>query len=238
MISVIIPTYNKNGVLRHTILSLINQGVKDYEVIVSDDGGNTNTKEMLDSLDVPFEIKYYWHEKKGFRAAKARNEGVKISSGDKIVFLDEDVILAPDSLKVFDGLDVENKYYVAIKKLMPLSFYEEKINDVVILKNFEVFETQHHGFIESTLSSIGIVSRKNFDIIEGFDEEFRGWGFEDTELMSRLKDIGIKKCKTEIIGYHVEHKGLQLNKHNRFLFGQKYKLKTKNGKKIIILEDV
>jgi glycosyltransferase involved in cell wall biosynthesis len=238
MISIVIPTYNRNDVLKYNILALINQGLdyNYYEVIVCDDGGDCDTQGMLKALKVPFRIKYYWHEKKGFRAAKARNEGVKLSTGEKIVFLDQDNILSPNALKEFSVLDLEKKYYVGVKKLVPLDFYMNKINDDVILNNFEVFESQFHGEIKATLSSFGLLSKFYFNKLEGYDEQFVGYGLEDSEFMSRLKDVGIRMINTNILSYHIAHPPHLQNKinlNNRILFQKKLKNKV-IGKKVFI----
>lgn len=94
--SVIIPTYNRSELLEMTISSLVDQdiGKENYEVIVIDDGSSDNTREVVESFKGKVNIIYYWQEDKGYRVSLARNEGIKRSSGEILIFLDTGMVVA------------------------------------------------------------------------------------------------------------------------------------------------
>ena len=82
LISVIITTYNSPNFLRKCIDSFFFQLDKDFELIVAGDGSTKETKELINEYkDSKINILHAWQKDKGFRAAKIRNEAVKISSG-------------------------------------------------------------------------------------------------------------------------------------------------------------
>ena len=85
-VSVIIPSYNCGHFLRETLNSVVAQTFKDFETILIDDGSTDNTKEVIE----PYRdrITYVQGPNKG--AAAARNNGLKIASGELIAFLDAD----------------------------------------------------------------------------------------------------------------------------------------------------
>lgn len=86
LISVIIPTYNRAGLLTDALKSVIAQTDSNFEIIVVDDGSTDNTKEILS----PYmnSIKYIFEDNKG--PAAARNRGLLESRGDFIAYLDSD----------------------------------------------------------------------------------------------------------------------------------------------------
>ena len=91
LISVIITTYNSPNFLRKCIDSFFFQLDKDFELIVADDGSTKETKELINEYkDSKINILHAWQKDKGFRAAKIRNEAVKISSGKYLIFIDGD----------------------------------------------------------------------------------------------------------------------------------------------------
>lgn len=94
--SIVIPTYNRAGMVKKTVQSLLAQSCGDMEVIVVDDGGTDNTKELLQELN-DSRIKYFWKEN-GERGA-ARNYGVMKSTGRYINFFDSDDIALPNHLE-------------------------------------------------------------------------------------------------------------------------------------------
>ena len=91
LISVIITTYNSPDFLQRCINSFLDQADSHFEIIVADDGSKEETKLLIKKYkDSHLNIKHAWHEDKGFRAAKIRNEAVKKANGDFIAFLDVD----------------------------------------------------------------------------------------------------------------------------------------------------
>ncbi|MCR5788249.1 MAG: glycosyltransferase family 2 protein [Lachnospiraceae bacterium] len=89
MISVIIPTYNRNKTIHRAIDSVINQTYQDLELIVVDDGSTDDTEQTVASYQKEdFRIRYYRQENKG--AAAARNTGISLAKGDYIAFQDSD----------------------------------------------------------------------------------------------------------------------------------------------------
>ncbi len=111
MISVIIPTRNRDSMLRETLISVLFQDLdpKLYEVIVVDNGSTDKTKDVVGQLEnlVP-NLKYIFEESLGLHYG--RHAGIKSSKADIIVFIDDDVIVKEDWLssinEAFSDLDV------------------------------------------------------------------------------------------------------------------------------------
>lgn len=90
--SIVIPSYNRAGLISHTIRSFLQQDHLDFEVLVVDDGGSDNTKEVVEKFSDK-RIRYFYKEN-GERGA-ARNYGAWQASGDYITFFDSDDIVYP-----------------------------------------------------------------------------------------------------------------------------------------------
>jgi glycosyltransferase involved in cell wall biosynthesis len=89
MVSVIIPVYNTEEYLDKCLSSIINQTIKNIEIIIIDDGSNDNSKNIIDKyMNIDSRIKYYYQSNKG--VAAARNKGISLANGDYIVFIDSD----------------------------------------------------------------------------------------------------------------------------------------------------
>jgi glycosyltransferase involved in cell wall biosynthesis len=95
IISVVIPTYNRKGLVLEAIHSALQQEPKNYEVIVVDDGSTDGTVEYLKSLNLPIKI----ISKKNGGVSSARNEGIKYAKGRYVAFLDSDDLWLPGILK-------------------------------------------------------------------------------------------------------------------------------------------
>jgi len=96
LISIIIPTYNRGGLIINTINSVLNQTYLNWELIIVDDGSTDNTKEIIASVN-DSRIKYIYRENKGPSAA--RNTGIKNANGEYIAFLDSDDEWLPEKIE-------------------------------------------------------------------------------------------------------------------------------------------
>jgi GT2 family glycosyltransferase len=108
-LSIIIATYNRAIDLKETFVSIISQTILPKEVIVIDDSNNNETEKLIKDIKDIFENKVilkYLHNSSEKSLTIARNMGVKYSSGDIILFLDDDVLLdenyIEELLKVYD----------------------------------------------------------------------------------------------------------------------------------------
>ena len=93
-VSVVVPTFNRAGILEKTISFLLEQTYPDYEIIIIDQSSCPDTKKFEKKSDI---IKYIHIKEKGL--PNARNVGIKKSKGDIILFLDDDII--PDNDLIF-----------------------------------------------------------------------------------------------------------------------------------------
>jgi len=97
IISVIIPTYNRENLIIKSVKSILNQSYKNIEIILIDDCSNDNTKSKIKKLGDK-RIKYIKLKKKS-GANYARNIGIKKSKGKYIAFQDSDDIFHYDKLQ-------------------------------------------------------------------------------------------------------------------------------------------
>lgn len=96
LVSIIIPVYNRKNVIEGTIESVLNQTYKNYELIVIDDG---STDGSADWVIEHFPNILLIRLSKNCGAAVARNEGIKLSKGEFIAFLDSDDKWSPSYLE-------------------------------------------------------------------------------------------------------------------------------------------
>ena len=94
LVSVIIPCYNQAHFLPEAIESVLRQTYSRFEVIVVDDGSSDGTSRIAASYN---EVRAVRQENQG--VAQARNQGLRESSGECVVFLDADDRLRPRALE-------------------------------------------------------------------------------------------------------------------------------------------
>ena len=89
-ISIIVPVYNVEKYIDKCLKSLVNQTLKDIEIIIVNDGSLDRSEEIIEKYvkDNPTKIKYY--EKKNGGLSSARNYGLEYATGEYITFLDSD----------------------------------------------------------------------------------------------------------------------------------------------------
>ncbi|VGO18257.1 glycosyltransferase family 2 protein [Pontiella sulfatireligans] len=103
LVSVIVPTYNREVLLLETLQSVFEQTYRPIELIVVDDGSNDDTGKAVAKWgqgipeDESFRFRYLLQENRG--ACAARNLGLLKSCGEFIEFLDSDDLLHPENLE-------------------------------------------------------------------------------------------------------------------------------------------
>lgn len=87
IISIVIPTYNCAKFIDRAIMSVLRQGIEDFEIIVVDDGSTDNTRDVVSAFNY-LPLSYIALQNNG--VANARNEGIKAARGEYIAYVDAD----------------------------------------------------------------------------------------------------------------------------------------------------
>jgi len=231
-ISVIIPTYNRADYLR---LSLGCLALQDYrgpvEIVVADDGSSDHTPQVIEEArrnGLP--VMHRWCEDKGYRRAFIVNEGVRASSGDLLVILDCDCMARPDLLSTYARAFAPGCFYLGGIWKLNEACAEEALPKgdarfLLQLASKPEFQLagQRRRFWKRYLKSLFAahlplakpkiwggnfaVNRVVFEAVNGFDENFVGWGREDSDLRNRLVRGGYR-CKPlhrRALAYHLWH---------------------------------
>jgi glycosyltransferase involved in cell wall biosynthesis len=93
-VSIVIPTYNRSGIVRRAIDSVLAQTYADLEVVVVDDGSTDDTRAVLENYES--RVRYVRQENAG--PAAARNHGMRVARGEFIGFLDSDDLYFPENV--------------------------------------------------------------------------------------------------------------------------------------------
>lgn len=89
--SIIVPVFNRPDEVDELLESLCSQTVKDFEVIIVEDGSKKPCKDVCDKYASILALHYYYKENSG--PGQSRNYGVERAQGDNVIILDSDVVL-------------------------------------------------------------------------------------------------------------------------------------------------
>lgn len=98
--SVVVPTYNRAGLLGEAVRSVLAQSNPPLEVLVVDDGSTDETPQVASRFPEP--VRYLRQENAGVSAA--RNRGIEEARGDVVAFLDSDDVWQPEKLAVHEAV--------------------------------------------------------------------------------------------------------------------------------------
>lgn len=186
VVSVIIPTFNRSKLLQKAIESVLQQTLKNFELIIVDDGSKDNTKELvLQYGKKDPRIRYFYHKNRGLSAS--RNRGLKESKGKYIALLDDDDIWLKDKLKkqieVFKTSDL-NKLGVVYSYTYIINEHGRIVN--LRKRNFrgDLFTDLLGGQKILGGGSAILIKKEVFQKVGQFDENLRSC--EDWDMWSRI----------------------------------------------------
>ena len=99
--SIIVPVYNRPDEVDELLESLCSQTLKDFEVIIVEDGSQKPCKDVCDKYASILALHYYNKENSG--PGQSRNYGVERAKGDYVIILDSDVVLPTGYLEATEN---------------------------------------------------------------------------------------------------------------------------------------
>ena len=184
LVSIIIPTYNRAGIIYQTLDSILKQSFNNWECILIDDISTDNTLQFIENYTKKDKRFYSYlrpsSEVKG--PSTCRNIGLKKAKGDYVIFLDSDDLLAPFCLEQrinafnknlnCDFLVFEMERFLENPKIKVLNPLEE-----IVTKDDLSSFLALHGVWQVTSP---IYKKKILEKVKGFNESLLN--FEDLEL--------------------------------------------------------
>ncbi|MEH6535819.1 MAG: glycosyltransferase family 2 protein [Psychroserpens sp.] len=182
LVSIIIPTYNRDGVVQKAIESIITQSYSNWECIVIDDGSDDQTDISLDAYcKKDKRILFFNRNRLPKGAPTCRNIGLKHVKGDYVIFLDSDDYLLPFCLE--QRVKNINKYHEFDFLVFPMGI---KKNNTIWKQEIPQYEDYLIPFLSANLlwqTMCPIWKVEFIKQLEGFTEGYPR--FNDPELMIR-----------------------------------------------------
>jgi glycosyltransferase involved in cell wall biosynthesis len=257
LISVIVTTYNWPEALEACLISLLAQEDSDFEIIIADDGSSIETGALIDKFiqQSPIPIKHAFHDDKGFRAGTIRNKAVALSHGNYLIFIDGDCSVFPNFIKRHRQLAEQGYFVPGNRILLSKSFTAAVLQQKTPLhrhsalffikqwltKNINrVTPLIYSPFLflrylsplrwEKAMTCNLAMYKKDFIQVNGFDEAFEGWGYEDSDLVIRLIHNKIKRKEGRFAApvLHHWHRQNDQSNHDENLTRLMLRLKDKN----------
>lgn len=126
LISVVMPTQNRAGIISRAIKSVLSQSHQNLELLIIDDGSTDDTNDVVNSFLKDDRIRFISIPKSG--VSKARNKGLDMATGELIAYLDSDNSWEPNFLRVmvsfleersldagYSGIKALDNDYVAVR---------------------------------------------------------------------------------------------------------------------------
>ncbi len=182
IVSVIIPTWNREEIIKKAVDSALNQSYYNIEVLVCDDGSTDNTESVVKSIEDE-RVRWIAGEHSG-RPAVPRNKGIKEAKGEWVAFLDSDDEWLPEKLEKQLAAMVESGLMASGTNGWRV------INGEVTKEKFIFWNCSRITFNNLlpgnlVMNCSSVVHASLFDLVEGFPEETEFRAIEDYALWLR-----------------------------------------------------
>ena len=214
-VALIVNTFQKPRHLALVLASIAAQTGVDgrFEVIISDDGSTDGTAALVHDFaaQARFPVRFTSQPHDGFRLARTRNAGARLTESDYLLFLDGDCILPRDHVAAYlerrrpgrallgycarlpedtsAQLDTATIAATDLPALAPAS--ERRLLTQRFRKAWWHAAIRHPSKPRLAGGNCGMW-RRDFEAVNGCDERFVGWGQEDDDLGLRLRAAGVR----------------------------------------------
>lgn len=228
-LAIIVTSYQMPWHLRRVLESIAGQRTsRRLEVVVSDDGSTDHTPQVVAEFaaSVAFPVRFVTHPHTEFHAARCRNEGARLTTAPRLHFVDGDCLLPPDHLEQHLAAAGSGVVTCGYCVRMEQAVTQHVTMEVVRSGKFTAWATDEQRrelrqmhFKAVWYSLLGhptkpplrsgdfAMSRADFERVNGFDENFQGWGCEDDDFGRRLRASGLRLASilNRTYLYHLWH---------------------------------
>jgi len=237
-ISLLTTFFNRPDHIRLLLASLARQQRLPDEVIVADDGSDPACAAALQTYtaQAPFPTRIIRQDHQGFRAAAARNLAIRAATGDYLLFIDGDIMLLPESLARHEQIAGAGQVLCGNRALLDATSTQALFASSAPLDNQMLEQAwqqadpaearkaetlfAHHARLRrwhlarphkpKILGCHFSLFRQDAERINGFDENYVGWGYEDDDFAMRLYKTGVRPVSViaSVRALHLWHPSL------------------------------
>lgn len=203
-VSVILPTYNRAGIISKCIDSVLLQSYNDWELIICDDCSTDNTEDVCRQYSAKMPNIQYVKSRVRNGLPRNRNIGLRRAKGELVFFIEDDLVLEDDCLATlvttYDNLKVNNSVGGIAPRLIEENrmVYPDKepfiFNKLTgeVTNNYMVYSDRVSEVV--TVHACSMYAKAPLEAVEGYEENAYVGNFirEETDLNFRIKKLGYK----------------------------------------------
>jgi len=211
LVTIVIPTYNRQELIIETLRSVRAQTYPCWEVIVVDDDSNDDTFEIIKKW-IAKDPRIHYQKRRGGRrgAAVCRNQGLDSANGECIIFLDSDDLLHPRCLEGRVAVMQGNPALDFVT--YPAELFSKVPGDMGVMWNFFSTSNDLDRFIEhdAPWQTAGPIWRKSFLIenLQRWDEKALSW--QDWEFHIHALLFPVTYSKINFPDHFVRRSGVDI----------------------------
>lgn len=191
LFSIIIPVYNRPDEIEDLLRSLASQTVKNFEVVITEDGSTVGCREIAGRYAKDIDVKYFYKENEG--RSIARNHSMERAAGDYFVFFDSDCVIPPayferleknlteNPVDCYGGPDAAHDSFTTTQKAINFA-----MTSFLTTGGIRGGKVQMEKFTPRTFN-MGF-SREVYERVGGFREMFS----EDIDMSKRIEAAGFR----------------------------------------------
>jgi glycosyltransferase involved in cell wall biosynthesis len=220
-VSVVVSTYEWPDALDAVLRGLGAQSDSSFDVVVADDGSGPETEETVARWRAVFgkRLVHVWQPDEGFRLARVRNLGAANARGSYLVFIDGDCIPRRHFVAAIRRGSIAGWFLAGTRVQLGKRLSHAVLRDGVPIESWSVLTLaarargEIRGWRHLTprdrrrawranlpdfaphRNSYGFctaVARADFEVVNGFDTRYVGWGDQDVDLAVRLHRVGLR----------------------------------------------
>jgi GT2 family glycosyltransferase len=178
-------TYNRAGLLERVLDACFEQSVgeDEYEIVLVDDGSSDRTPAVIERARGRARCAFTVVTQANSGLAKARNAGIARAAGERIIFIDDDVLPLPNFVEEHLRAHARHPASIVRGGAIEVENLDDLPPPIWSIKNYSgnYFWTTNVSVPLATIRAIG-----------GFDESFSEYGWEDIDVGLRLRSRGVK----------------------------------------------
>lgn len=225
-VALLVTTYNWPSALELVFETILRQTRMPDEILIADDGSFDATRQLITYYKASYQLplKHIWQPDEGFRKSLILNKAIKQTDCEYIIQIDGDILLnrnfVADHLAAAKAACFVQGSRVLIEQtftselirngLQPIQPWSAGIVNRINAVRLPLLSVFFNGKSDSNrnIKACNLAFwRNDFIKVNGYNNDFMGWGWEDVEFATRLLKAGCRKKRLKMAGiaYHLHH---------------------------------